>query len=168
MKNILTFIFLFVLIVFQPACERDDICLEDTTPKLILRFYNNQNPTQLRSVSNLKVNILGTDGEYVNGTISSLTDSIAIPLRVEENSTRIVLTLTGDEVAGTEDNPDTIALIYSQEDIFVSRSCGFKTIYKDTEISLTADGDNWIKAVETKTDPFQITDESTAHVKMYH
>jgi hypothetical protein len=168
MKSILKIALLLLMITFQPACERDDICLEEITPKLVIRFYNNEIPGELRSVFDLKVNIEGVDGDYVNGTIKQSTDSISIPLNVDKNSTRIILTLMGDEAAGIEDNPDTIALTYSQEDVFISRSCGYKTLFNEAEISLFDDDDNWIKKMETRTEPLQITDENNAHVKIFH
>lgn len=168
MRNFLKPLLLGILIIFMIGCERDEICLEDITPKLIIRFHNNNIPEEVKSVLNLKVEIEGIDGEYTNETIKVLTDSISLPLIVTENKTTFILTLPGDASAGTEDNIDTISLVYTQQDIFVSRSCGYKTIFNDVEGSLVTDDDNWIKAIEALADPLQIIDENTAHVKIYH
>lgn len=166
-KNlILTITLLFLLM--QLSCERDEICLEEITPKLIIRFYNENNPNEFKSVPLLKVNIEGIDGDYSNETITTLTDSIAIPLDVANNKTRFILTLQGNEIEGTEDNLDTIAVIYTQQDIFISRACGYKTVFNEAGASLVTDDDNWIKGLETKNDPLQIIDENAAHVKIYH
>lgn len=150
------------------SCETDQICLEEITPKLIIRFYNQNNPNELRSVANLKVSIDGIEGNYEDGTITTFTDSIAIPLYVNQNTTKFILNLSGDITKGTEDNLDTITLLYLQEDIFVSRSCGYKTVFHEGQASLTIDDDNWIKLLETASDPLEITDEKLAHVKIYH
>lgn len=152
----------------QMSCERDEICLEDVTPKLIIRFYNDNIPTEVKSVINLRVNIEGIEGEYSNETITVLTDSIAIPLQIAENRTSFLLTIQGDESEGGEDNLDTITITYNQEDIFVSRSCGFKTVFNESNGSLVDDDDNWIKNIETVNDSQQIIDENAAHVKIYH
>ena len=157
-----------MMLLIAMSCEKDEICLEDNTPHLIVRFYNQNIPDELKSVLNLEVNIEGIEGEYENETITVFTDSIAIPLVVTENRTRFIFTLPGDEEEGVEDNLDTITLIYTQEDIFVSRSCGYKTVYHDAIITLTQDDDNWIKFLEPTADPLEIIDENLAHVKIYH
>jgi len=168
MRKVLKILMFLLILVTQMSCERDEICLEDITPKLIIRFYNDNIPTEVKSVINLKVNIEGIEGDYSNETITILTDSIAIPLQIAENRTSFILTLQGDESEGTEDNLDTITISYIQEDIFVSRSCGFKTIFNDSNGSLVDDDDNWIKNIETVNDSQQIIDENGAHVKIYH
>ena len=168
MRKFLKPVLLSLLTIFLMSCERDEICLEDITPKLIIRFHNANIPDEVKSVLNLKVEIEGIDGEYTNETITVLTDSIAIPLVVTENNTRFILTVPGDDNAGTKDNIDTISLVYTQQDIFISRSCGYKTIFNNVEGALVTDDDNWIKAIEAQVDPLEIIDENSAHVKIYH
>jgi hypothetical protein len=168
MKHIFKSSVILIIFLITISCETDEICLEDTTPHLIVRFYNQNIPDELKSVLNLKVNIEGIEGEYDNETIKVFTDSIAIPLMVTENRTRFIFTLPGDEEQGTIDNLDTITLIYTQEDIFVSRSCGYKAVYHDAKVTLTQDDDNWIKFLEPTADPLEIIDENLAHVKIYH
>lgn len=168
MKNILKFLLFLMIALTQLGCESDEICLEDITPKLIIRFYNENIPNQLKSVALLKVNIEGIDGDYSNETITNLTDSIAIPLQVIDNKTRFILTLQGNSNLGTEDNIDTITVDYSRQDIFISRSCGYKTVFNEAEAGLIIDDDNWIKGLEEKNEPLQIIDENAAHVKIFH
>lgn len=168
MRKYLKLLFIPLFLAPQLSCERDEICLEDITPKLIIRFYNNDIQTEIKSVFNLSVNIEGIDGEYSNESITAVTDSIAIPLKVTENMTRFILTIPGDEDEGIEANLDTITVIYTQEDIFISRACGYKTIFNETKAGLVDDDDNWIKDLETVKDPQEIIDENAAHVKIYH
>jgi len=167
MKHIFKFSVIFIILLSTLSCEKDEICLEDNTPHLIVRFYNQNIPDELKSVLNLEVNIEGIEGEYESETITAFTDSIAIPLMVTENRTRFIFTLPGDE-EGVEDNLDTISLVYTQEDIFVSESCGYKSVYHNAKITLTQDDDNWIKILEPTADPLEIIDENLAHVKIYH
>ena len=168
MKKIVKYLMSLLFFLTLLSCERDEICLEEITPKLIIRFYNENIPSEFKSVVLLKVNIEGIDGDYSNETITALTDSIAIPLQVADNRTRFILTLQGIESEGTEDNLDTISLIYTQEDVFISRACGYKTIFNEAGASLINDDDNWIKGLEVKNDPLQIIDENAAHIKIYH
>jgi len=168
MRKTFKSLIIILLLIVIPGCESDEICLEDITPKLIIRFYNNDIQREVKSVLRLKVQIDGVDGEYTNETISLLTDSIAIPLLVSENETRFILTLQGDESSGTEDNIDTISVVYDQQDIYVSRSCGYKTVFNNADPSITNDDDNWIKSLEAQNDPLEIIDENKAHVKIYH
>ena len=168
MRKTFKSLIIILLLIVIPGCESDEICLEDITPKLIIRFYNNDIQSEVKSVLRLKVQIDGVDGEYSNETISLLTDSIAIPLLVSENETRFILTLQGDESSGTEDNIDTISVVYDQQDIYVSRSCGYKTVFNNADPSITNDDDNWIKSLEAQNDPLEIIDENKAHVKIYH
>lgn len=167
MRSFLKLVLILMVFVIQWSCERDEICLEEITPKLIIRFYNENNPNELKSVLGLTVKIEGIEGDYTDETISNFTDSIAIPMPVTENRTNFILTVpTDDQDVST--NTDTLTLVYSQEDIFISRACGYKTVYNDTFASIVQDDDNWMKDLDTKTDRFQVIDENTAHVKIYH
>lgn len=167
MRSFLKPVLILMVFVIQLSCERDEICLEEITPKLVIRFYNEANPNELKSVLGLTVKIEGIEGDYSNETISNFTDSIAIPIPVTENRTNFILRIPSND-QDIEINPDTLTLVYSQEDLYISRSCGYKTIYNDASASIVQDDDNWIKSLDTKTDAFQVIDENTAHVKIYH
>ena len=81
MKKILTILVLFCVIT---SCEKDDFCtLNPITPKLVLRFYDNVNKTQLKNVNQLYVWAAGKDSILVNQS----TDSISIPLNSIANET---------------------------------------------------------------------------------
>ena len=160
-------IFLLAAITFL-SCERDDICVDPTTPKLILRFYDSENPELFKQVVNLKVSIIGTEGEYVNETLGALTDSVALPVNVDGDLTRYELTLQGSESQGTEDNTDVFQITYTQEDLFVSRPCGFKAVFNEVQTGLESDEDNWIDAAIPSASPLDINNENSAHVKIYH
>ena len=168
MKDIFKFLALLLIVFGIGSCERDDICIDEVTPKLILRFYDSENPELFKQVVNLKVTIIGTDGEYTNETINALTDSIALPIRVDQDLTRYELMLQGSEALETEDNADTLQITYSQEDLFVSRPCGFKAVFNEVTPEVEEDDDNWIDLVVPGSNPLDITNENTAHVKIYH
>ncbi len=136
------------------SCEKDDICLDSTTPNLIIQFYDNENPTELKSLKGMYVWAVGKDtlDNYNNVTL----DSIAIPLNLSENITKYVIE--------TNSIKDTIEFNYFRNDIFISRSCGYKTIFENTEI--VKHTLNWIKdyTIINAT----IENETAAHINIYY
>lgn len=168
MKPSMRSVFLMLAVMLSLSCERDDICIDETTPKLIIRFYDFENPELFKDVANLKVNIEGADGDYINETITTLTDSIALPINVVENQTRFTLTLQENEVLEQEENADILEITYTQEDVFVSRPCGYKAIFNEVVPDVEKDEDNWIDDIVPLKDPLDINNESSAHVKIYH
>lgn len=157
-----------ILNLLLSSCEKDEICLEDITPKLIIRFYDAENPKKFKNVTNLKVQINGIDEDYENVTIKALTDSISIPIKVTEDSTTFKLILNGNNQDPLDDNEDIFELKYTRNDEFVSRSCGYKTVFFDTSHQLETDTDNWIISMETATGQQNILNEISAHVKIFH
>ena len=150
---------LFILLLFIFAgfssCERDDICIDDITPHLIIRFYDVTDTTLVKSVNQLSVKLLNIEANYLS---NSATDSIALPLISSADVTRFVLT--------NETNSDTITVNYLPEAVFVGRSCGFKSIFNDLALQRTEDGDNWIQSFKIITQ--QVENETSAHVKIFH
>ena len=71
---------IFILLVAFSSCEKDDICLEATTPMLVIRFYDINNPENVKSVNSLTVWAINKDSIYENKAI----DSIVIPLNLNE------------------------------------------------------------------------------------
>ncbi len=161
-------IFLIILILLLSGCEKDEICLKENTPNLIVRFYDFDHPDELKKVSNLRVHIEGMDNDYKNETISKLTDSIVLPIRVNEDLTKYTLILNGADDDETNDNSDKFQMVYTREDIYVSRSCGFKTIFHDAVLHLEPDTSNWIKSIKAMEVPLNIENEKSKHVKIFH
>jgi hypothetical protein len=156
-KNIL-YIFLFAF-VFS-ACEKDDICLSPTTPKLVLRFYDSANPTEYKSVPNFSVIAESkTDSLF---TAQSL-DSIAIPLNT--NGTQTIYNLKTSSTGNKADNKyNKLTISYTTETVFVSRSCGLKSIFKT--VTITSDN-GWFQSF-TPNSITSIDNETSAHVQIYH
>jgi len=169
MNQLKIVVFLFITIIAFSSCEKDDICLEEITPKLIIRFYDFEDTSELKKALNLKVQIEGIDGDYTDETITALTDSIAIPIKVTDDITKFKLTITqiaDDET--TSENEDTFDLVYTRVDEFVSRSCGYKTLFHNTEIPLENVGGSWIDSIKVIDREQNILNEKSAHVKIFH
>ena len=141
------------------SCEKDDFCIDPITPNMIIRFYDATNTSNTKSVSNLSVNPEGLDVIYSNESL----DSILIPLDV--TSGQIIYNFSKGN------NQDIITIDYNVEEVFVSRSCGFKAIFNN--VTVTSDvSNNWIIGLtetlqNTITIP-TIENESAAHLQIFH
>ena len=157
-KNIL-YIFLFAFIF--SACEKDDICLSPTTPKLILRFYDNANQSEFKAPANLSI---WAEGKDTISTFKSVSlDSVFIPLKTNETET--IYNLKTSSTGNIADNAyNKITINYITEEVFVSRSCGFKTIFNTITITLD---NGWVQSF-TPNSLTTIDNETKAHVKIYH
>ncbi|UCD61871.1 MAG: hypothetical protein JSV59_04700 [Flavobacteriaceae bacterium] len=159
-------LFLMIFISFS-ACEKDDICVDGDTPLMIIRFYDNENPGELKAVPNLRIVGLG-QSSTVN-TIADRTslDSVALPLRINEiNTGFIFISDSADEDDLETGNIDTLNFDYSTQEIFISRACGYIANYDDLSETITPDGDNWIQNIEIVSPLIKLQD--SAHVKIFH
>ena len=157
-KNILYIILLAALIT---ACEKDDICLSPTTPKLILRFYDSENPSNFKNIEHLSVWAEGKD--TISTYMNIASDSIAIPLLTGTSQTiyNFKTSTTGNRA---DNRYNKLTINYTTETIFVSRSCGLKAIFNSVTI---ASDNEWFQSVSPTTLP-TIDLETSAHVKIYH
>jgi hypothetical protein len=172
-----------VFVSITLSCERDDICAEGTptTPQLIIRFNNLSEQDQSKNVTSLKISGINDLGEELVLTDFNVvtTDSIVLPLRTNTNSTRFKLhkDFAIDDNGTPEDtsddfetgNPDFITITYTTEQIYVSRACGFKTIFNDLDIDIEIDSDNWMSQQFTiLATNNTVKDEAAAHITIFH
>lgn len=154
------------LAVLFVSCERDDICAESTptTPLLIIRFYDAENPTEFKAASDLVVAEVGASiGLVFTG------DSIAIPLRTEVDVTsyRFTINANADIDAENPPNEDLINFEYSRSEEYVSKACGFRTLYE--QLAQARDGQDdgsWIQDVII--DNTTVNDATAAHIRIFH
>ena len=163
MKKIILFLVLALVLSFS-SCEKDDICIDPITPNLIIRFYDNTDANTLKPVANLQIKNTDIDSIFSDNIVA--TDSIIIPLNAFAENTTYQLTINSTDTNTV--NSDTLKISYTREDVFVSRSCGFKTIFKDVSLSVTTDTNNWIKSALFIDDTNAILNETQAHVKILH
>ena len=121
MKKIL--FLLFITITFS-GCEKDDICIDETTPRLILEFYDISNPSNLKSVVNL---LITGEGQTALGTFNGVS-KIELPIDITEDTTQYSLILNSTSLTGA--NEDSLKFNYTRQNVFVSRACGYKTIFE--------------------------------------
>jgi hypothetical protein len=168
---------ILLVVAILCSCEKDDICPEatSTTPHLIIRFYDINNDETLKSVRRLSVNGIDDQGNLLNDIVfNTSTDSIVVPLRFQEENvqttTRFALKKDTDFDLDSNDttvsNTDIIEVTYSPKFIYVSRACGYKSIFELESIIREPEVNNWI-INQTIIIPI-IENENEAHINIYH
>ncbi|WP_138434485.1 DUF6452 family protein [Winogradskyella algicola] len=179
----LTFILISTLISYN--CERDDICAESTptTPRLLVEFYDATEQDELKSVTRLTA--YGEDladnptDENTEGTLIFNTNARAIELPlfigVEGETTISRFILEKDTNLRLNDNPnnnsniDIIEIEYTTEFKYVSRACGYKSVFNLIDVEINPDGDDddlWIESEEII--EILVENENTVHVHIFH
>lgn len=181
--NILKKISLAVIVLATlSTCERDDICPEDvpTTPRLLLEFYDVSNQENIKNVPNLFIQGVGNDFVLTGFTGTSNISEVQLPLKTDENSTsfRFIKDYAIDDNGTPSDtsddfvtgNEDIITINYIPENVYVSRACGYKTIYKTVSIQFGEEDitDRWIVLAQALNDNQSIEDETTTHFNFFH
>jgi hypothetical protein len=177
LKQHTKYIILLVLLIIVGtwSCERDDICAEatPTTPHLNIRFYDITEPTLLKPVPDFTARALNDAGENLEDIpVASPFDSISLPLRILNEPTTVRFSLEKDtslrldEDMTTDSNIDVVTVTYMPEFIYVSRACGYKSIFTNLTIAIEQDGDNWIRASQILTTT--IENENQAHIILRH
>ncbi|MBC3847783.1 hypothetical protein H8K90_15400 [Winogradskyella echinorum] len=180
--NIIYILSLIALLNLQ-NCERDDICAESTitTPRLLIEFYDIESPDDLKSVPRLTVYGEGLVVEPTEDSDTTIVYNVNVsaaelPLKIEpeageeRTTTRFVLekdtNLRLDTDDTTNSNIDILEITYLSEEIYVSRACGYRSIFNELEMSFDNDGDTWISSITV--DETQIENENTVHVRIFH
>jgi hypothetical protein len=178
MKKILL---LLVLSLFSfSACEKDDICDANTatTPRVVIQFYDITNPTVLKNVTNLKVIGEGMpEGIVFNPTATGeakyLTNlsKIAISLKTDADLSTYSFILNSGNSNVNLINEDKISFFYTRNNVFVSRACGYKTLfafnpllpYSQTAVPVT--NLKWMQYVSVEKN--NIDTENETHIKIF-
>ena len=158
-----------ILILLLPflGCEKDDICVDGDTPLMIVRFYDAAEPTAFKQVSGLRVVGIGNGNPVNTITDRTATDSIGLPLQLDQGITSFAFILnSADEDEMETGNSDTLSFQYDVQSQFISRACGFVGNYDNLQHTLTPDNESWISSVEITQAMVQFSD--SAHVKIFH
>ncbi|PKQ44129.1 DUF6452 family protein [Confluentibacter flavum] len=180
MKKISLLLILLLAIGIIISCERDDICPESTptTPKLIIEFYDSANPESVKFVPQIRVQGVNNDG-VLEGYNAANVQKLELPLRTDTTATQYRLHRNYSiNNGGTPDDPsddfpngneDIITIKYTTEQVFVSRACGYKTVFKNVSLTIEPDTnpDNWILSRQSVTDNQSVEDETTAHFYLF-
>jgi hypothetical protein len=163
MKKIAFITLSLLLAVSFWNCEKDDICAEGTpvTPRVIIEFFDATNPTTPKNVTNLGIIATGfTEGFAFNGT-----NKIEVPLRTNVDTTELDFVLNGSDNDPANDETITLTFNYERSNVFISRACGYKTIFNLIDVLPTDFTGTWISSL-TIEQP-NIIDENETHIKIY-
>lgn len=185
MKKVGTLI-LMLMLVGNYSCERDDLCpaSTQTTARLVIEAFDVSIPDDSKNIFGLRIEGIGDDGEGIGvledfNVISAST--LILPLRTDADETKYKLHRdfsinnngTPDDTSDDfeEGNEDIITITYIRDDVFVSRACGFKTVFNNVQITTNAedlDDDEWIRSIQTENDNQIIENEAEAHFILLH
>ena len=154
----------FILFVFlTSACEKDDICNEGTpgTPRVVIRFFDNDNPTAVKSVQSLSFKEINQERAY-----RVLTgDSTALPMDLSKNYTRYAVIISSNDSITIA---DTLQFNHRDRiDTYSRRACGFSAEYRLSDPPITVIGSpTWYIRSSILLD--SIRNEEQAHLAIYH
>lgn len=175
-------IFLLVAFVsvFFSSCEKDDICDANTvtTPRLVLTFYDINNPSVLKNVNQLKVVGEG----MTEGIVFSLTaigdskyvtnaNTISLPLKVDQDVSTYTLIFNSGNSNPARVFTDKIQINYTRNNLFVSRACGFKTNFSlrptnpIIHTAVPTNNSKWIQYISVE--KTTIDNENETHLKLF-
>ena len=167
MKKLKLLFTLVLLALLTTNCEKDDLCAEDvTTPMIVLEFYNNSDRV-LKPVTNLEVTSVGLEDSLAN--FNNVT-KIMLPLKTTEDFTEYKMILfSTDEV---RQNEVILRFNYARNDVYVSRACGFKTLFQLNETTPFVLTDNtpsdvqWIRSISVEQP--NIENQNETHINIYY
>lgn len=169
-----TFLLILAIAFTFSSCEKDDICDPNTvtTSRLVLSFYDVNNSSVAKNVTNLKIIGEGmTDGVPFNGSTVINGNTVSIPLKTDADSTKFSFILNSGNSNPALVNEDILTFNYARENIFVSRACGFKTTYTLDPITTYTHTDaavpdqKWIQYIAVKNST--INNENETHLEIY-
>lgn len=173
MKKI--YLLLLVLGFTFSGCEKDDICDANTptTPRLVFEFYDVNEPTVLKTVTNLA---LEPDTADLDTLVFNGVSKILVPLKITEDSVKFNFTLNFNNPNPALVYTDILEFNYSRNTVYVSRACGFKTLFNLNNDIALADpyilNNNpaltagvWIKNIIVE--KYNLETENEIHIKIY-
>ncbi|QBN18209.1 DUF6452 family protein [Flavobacterium nackdongense] len=171
---------LLIVLFTSSSCEKDDICDANTptTPRLVIDFYNITTPSVKKNVTDLKVigegmteGIIFNEGSSGEAQYLANGSSISIPLKTDANSTTYSFILNSGNPNPTLIDTDKVTFNYTRNDVFVSRACGFKTLFTFVpnnpilHIAVPATKSKWMQFINIEKS--NIDNENETHIKVF-
>ncbi|MGI9526170.1 MAG: DUF6452 family protein [Weeksellaceae bacterium] len=154
------YLFFLGLIAFMTSCEDEDICIDQTTPQLVMNLHKVSQATLMDSVIIYRENKSGKFDLITATPIKDTSDviTIKVPLPIDErNQVKFIL----GKRRYDPKYQDTLTVHYNTELHFVSKACGFGVHYLNTQYSLS---NHYYTTLITLQD--EITSEATPHIRL--
>lgn len=149
-------------------CEKDDICNgTPTTPQLIIEFYDVTNPSAKKTIASLEI----VEENRTDTLLFQGKNAIKLPLRTNAEKTSFLLTFNFLNPNGVILNSDIdkLEFNYTTEDFYVSRACGYKTLFtlnsSNGVIDTSYDNTSWIQDIQVL--QTNIINENETHIKIF-
>ena len=175
MKKFVNISIALILIACFAGCEKDDICAgtTPTTPRLIIDFYDFANQSAVKNVNNLTAIAEGVADTLVfNEQLTDSTryyfngNSLALPLNVTDTITKYRLKINSQSSNPQVFNEDVITINYRTQQLYVSRGCGYKTVFRLSSITEEGNVENqWIRNLQIEN--ANVENENDVHVKIF-
>lgn len=147
------------------SCESDDICTDKViTPRLIIRVYDKNTPTQVKPVNNFLV--IGKDAPNNEAIQFTTTDSIAVPLKMLSEETSFFLVKDAQVTNGvlTAGQQTELKIQYQPKTVFLDKGCGYRVVFENLSAQIL--GVSWIDSVRVLVN--HLEDESKAIIHIYY
>lgn len=151
------------------SCEKDDICEgEAATPNVRIEFYDKANSTVLKPFFKIECYVSPEIGNDTIKVIEYFNKSeIQLPLNISSNQTVWNLRLFEIINNDTIEKIDQLTLNYSPKTEYVSKACGYKTVFDNVSTTINNNGvGTWITNFTPLTN--NITNEENPHAKIYY
>lgn len=161
MNQIQKWLFLAAFVFVAHGCQKDDICPEgtETTPLLVIEFYDAEDPSRLKAVPNLVVQAAGEE-IFLGPTTTNI---VRIPLRTNEDVTEYRFIL---DSGGSSENEDRISFSYDPAPRYLNRACGYTIDFMNIDANTLQDEDNWIVSEVNLQE--NVENETEAHISITH
>jgi len=137
----LSLLFFLGIVLALSSCESTGICTEPITPKLMIGFSKNDNlgnPEDTNPPSGLKIygtkdgiDIVGQseDNQFIYPDMSQVDKDKRVALLFDVNRDTLTYIFKFNE-----NTSDTLQISYSRENKYVSKDCGYKTIFHQVDL----------------------------------
>lgn len=156
------FSFLILIFVFLTSCEEDDICFDEKSPQLFIKFENQlpENENRMDSVIIYRKEPNGNFELILAQPRNNPVDSVKVSLRIDEvNQTQLILTPRRFDT----NLYDTLTINYDRKIVFGSKACGYKVNYIQTEYQISQ---NYF--VDKEEIELNIIHEENPHLLLYY
>ncbi len=148
-------------LVIPYACEKDDVCVDQITPRLFVQFYKNpdhpaEEPATL-TLRNFTITTLGKGEKWHALYSNSTADHVYLPLRMDADISKFTIGID-------EKSSDVLTVRYQRKNQFVSKACGLRTVYINLREAHTPDS---IKSITTNREDILLEDEDKPGLSIY-
>lgn len=154
MKTMLCFVLVSLLV--WSCNSNDDICVENGTPKMFIKFKDNMGLAKTLDTLYLDVEFSGNHRISITQAQANVTQ-ILVPLRVDDSSITDFYVRTRKN--GVESK---IRMHYQKKLEYASPACGFRLLYQNTSSQLLQP--NPVQSVEMIQN--EITNENNPHLSL--